>query len=375
MNPGADTVREPGSPERDGRGAGRRTLSLALAILAIAACERRRPPTEAERVGVLNWLTCVECTENERSIVVDTLGPTIIPLLDQALAGLDSSYRSNAAWGFGADWAQLPTPTVPKATYVAHFMANFDATVQRRAAIALGELGAVDILAEAIAARALRGYRQDVVDVIQRSRDLALSSQGGPPLAGDHVEVFPDSASIEVGESGLLAATVLDVANVPLPLPVTWSSSNSAVVSVSPAGDRSAQITGVAQGTATVTATASGTADATAVTVIGTAAGAYLMTIQSGNLQRAPVNQTLATPFVVRVTDANGTELSGIQVTWTVRYGGGIFVSTGQSTATTITSQFGLSSVQFRLGPGLGRVGINAAVTGASRRFTVWAVQ
>jgi len=82
------------------------------------------------------------------------------------------------------------------------------------------------------------------------------------------VELSPSSLEFEsIGSTATLSATVKDAAGVTISdAPVTWSSSNTAVVTVSSAG----LVTSVATGTATVTAT-SGSASATASVTVALA--------------------------------------------------------------------------------------------------------
>jgi hypothetical protein len=64
------------------------------------------------------------------------------------------------------------------------------------------------------------------------------------------VDISPDSALLDVGGTATLADTVRDQVGRRLGDPVTWSSSNPAIVSVTQTSDSTAQITGNAQGTA-----------------------------------------------------------------------------------------------------------------------------
>jgi hypothetical protein len=78
------------------------------------------------------------------------------------------------------------------------------------------------------------------------------------------VNVTPGSASVQVGGTTQLSATVLDANGATMSgQTVTWSSSNTGVATVSGSG----LVTGVAGGTATITATSSGKQGTAAVTV------------------------------------------------------------------------------------------------------------
>lgn len=128
------------------------------------------------------------------------------------------------------------------------------------------------------------------------------------------VSVTFGSSSIAVGDTTRATATLLDYQNRPLYRTVTWSSSNSALATVSATG----LITGVGPGTAVITAsrgykTGSATITVTAATSTG------------GSLPVASVSVSPATAAVqlggtVQLTavtrDANGNVLTGRAVTW-----------------------------------------------------------
>jgi hypothetical protein len=78
----------------------------------------------------------------------------------------------------------------------------------------------------------------------------------------------------------------------------------------------------------------------------------------SGDGQDGLVGQTLASPLVVKVTDASGDPVDGISVQWTAQ-GGGSISSTAVETGTD-----GLASVQRILGPDPGDVTTTASVSG-----------
>jgi hypothetical protein len=68
------------------------------------------------------------------------------------------------------------------------------------------------------------------------------------------VDITPNSALLNVGETAVLADSVFDRVGKGISDDVTWSSSNPAVVTVSETSDSTAQITAVAQGTAWIKA-------------------------------------------------------------------------------------------------------------------------
>src|SRR4051812_37720457 len=78
----------------------------------------------------------------------------------------------------------------------------------------------------------------------------------------------------------------------------------------------------------------------------------------SGDGQHGSVGQTLASPLVVKVTDASGDPVSGVDVQWAVQGGGSV------SAATVTTGSDGLASVQRVLGPDAGDETTSATVSG-----------
>jgi hypothetical protein len=317
---------------------------------------------------VLTWLTCVECGEEELSFVVDSLGPTIVPLLEHALAGTDTAYRANLAWQFGTAYDRNPSIAFSRDDYIARFIANYDAMVQRRAAAALGALGERRILERVLADSARHGYRSDVMQSIRR----AVAQTAGPQMqaAIATVEIVPGDVVIREGQAATLAAVVRDDNGTEISTAVTWASANPAVVAVTPLAGQQATVTGIAVGAAAVTASEPGGEVGSArVTVLEAAPADLRIVYVSGSPQAGPVDTVLAQLLVVRVVDLAGTEQAGVQVEWTFPDGGGTFTSTNSSTATSLTGGTGEASIQVRLGSTPGLTSVNASIGGAPVRF------
>src|SRR5207302_921011 len=84
------------------------------------------------------------------------------------------------------------------------------------------------------------------------------------PVPVASVEVTPATASVQAGQTVQLTATPKDANGAPLSgRTVTWSSSNTAVATVSNSG----LVSGVTPGTATITATSEGKSGTSAITV------------------------------------------------------------------------------------------------------------
>lgn len=79
-------------------------------------------------------------------------------------------------------------------------------------------------------------------------------------------------------------------------------------------------------------------------TVNAVAASANGLSLESGDGQTAPAGQALAAPLVVRVTDAFGNPIPGVEITWTAVGGGSV------SEAATTTDESGRASVTRTLG-------------------------
>ncbi|MCU0634561.1 MAG: DNA/RNA non-specific endonuclease [Gemmatimonadaceae bacterium] len=136
-----------------------------------------------------------------------------------------------------------------------------------------------------------------------------------PPGEITTVTVAPSNPSVQVGASTGLTATARDANGTPVPTTFTWSSSNSAVATVSATG----VVTGVAQGQAVITATApnavSGTATVT-VTAAPQPGVPATITVSVNSPARWPV--TFTKPAFATVRDGNGTIISPPPpLTWT----------------------------------------------------------
>jgi len=128
------------------------------------------------------------------------------------------------------------------------------------------------------------------------------------PIAVGSVTLQPASGSIAVGQTTTPAITVKDAnGTVVTDRAVAWSSSNSAIASVSSAG----VVTGVAPGTATITATSEGKSGTFSVTVTAAAVGS--ITVQPST---ASVVEGQTTALAATVKDANGTVLTDRVVAW-----------------------------------------------------------
>ena len=123
------------------------------------------------------------------------------------------------------------------------------------------------------------------------------------------VSVSPSTASVVAGRTVTLSATVRDASGATLTdRTVTWSSSNTAVATVSQSG----VVTGLAPGSAVIFATSEGQSDQAAVTVTPVPVGSVTVAPTSSTVTVGATTQLSAT-----VRDADGATVTDRVVTWT----------------------------------------------------------
>jgi hypothetical protein len=142
------------------------------------------------------------------------------------------------------------------------------------------------------------------------------------------VTVTPASVTLSaLGATQTLTAQVRDQNNnVMNGQGVTWTSTNTAAATVSPAG----VVTAVANGTATVRAAAGSVQGSASVTVAQTVSALVKV---SGDGQTALVGTALPTPLVARANDSRGNPVAGVTVNLAVTQGGGSLSAASQVTA------------------------------------------
>ena len=145
---------------------------------------------------------------------------------------------------------------------------------------------------------------------------LVVTAPPPPPAAVASVTVTPATASVDSGKTVQLTATLRDANGGTLTgRTVTWTSLNPGVATVSSSG----LVTGVKSGTANVYALSEGKSDTATITVVAPPPPPPPAPVASVTV--TPVSATVETGKTVRLTatlrDANGTTLTGRQVTWT----------------------------------------------------------
>jgi len=122
------------------------------------------------------------------------------------------------------------------------------------------------------------------------------------------VTVNPPGATVVQGDTEQLTVTLKDAHGSVLTRPVTWSSSDNAVASVSASG----LVTANSPGTATITATSEGQTGTSSVTVSPIPVASVSVTLAAATVTDAQTTQATA---VLR--DAGGNVLTGRTIVWT----------------------------------------------------------
>ncbi len=162
--------------------------AFAVATLLLAACKLSR--NEFQTLD--SWLTCDDCDSGERA-AVEAMGWKAISRLQAALvrpaAQREAVMRAKFGESYDQALMQARVPGLARKDYVNFRAANYVANYQKRAAIALADVGSLGFLHgwrarraldQAIADSASRGYRRDVMQVVH----FARATLDGPPFSG-----------------------------------------------------------------------------------------------------------------------------------------------------------------------------------------------
>jgi len=175
------------------------------------------------------------------------------------------------------------------------------------------------------------------------------------PCPVDRVEVTPQAATSQVGQTQLFTARVIDTEGSTVAgASVSWSSNNTNVATVASDG----LATGVSVGTATITASSSGKSGGATLTVEQPDASSIV--ISSGDQQTVRTGSTVPVAPSVVVRDASSQPIQGVTVSFAISGGGGSLTG---SSATTNAS--GIASTGgWTLGPTPGANTLTASVAG-----------
>ena len=147
--------------------------------------------------------------------------------------------------------------------------------------------------------RATSGSKQD-------SATLTVASPSPLPVVS--VTVTPASATVSVGGTVLLVATLKDAnGNALAGRAITWASNNAAVAAVNGTG----VVTAAAAGSVTITATSEAQSASATLAVTTVPVASVSVSPATASVQAGQTVQLTATP-----QDANGSALSGRTVTW-----------------------------------------------------------
>jgi hypothetical protein len=161
----------------------RRSFFPVTLVFALATCQRQSP---AEENTVRRWLLCDECQEGELDSVV-ALGSAVVPRLTEALHGPPERGRLNVDRQARAMFARGPQVAISEERFVDHYVKNYEAVYQRRAAIALARIDTALARINTAPARAAlldavrrdSVYREDVRRVVGQSAGVATTIAAG----------------------------------------------------------------------------------------------------------------------------------------------------------------------------------------------------
>lgn len=140
--------------------------------------------------------------------------------------------------------------------------------------------------------------------------------------------------------------------------PVAGSFSNASAVTDNTGTATTSYTLSAKPGNYTITASSPGYASTTFV-VTATVGAPTTLSLNTGNSQKAPVTSTLPLPLNVKVKDAAGVGLSGVQVSFSDGGAGGSF-----SSPAAITNSSGIASTSYTTSTVAGAVSITASTSG-----------
>ena len=283
------------------------------------------------------------------------------------LVGVVGALTASGCGGGGADVSATPVAAVELSTDAVTVRVGAEAPVVARVTDETGrELVGRPVfwsvrdtlIASVSQSGVVRGLAPGATEVsanVQGRSAVAAVTVAARTVAG--VLVDPASVQLTVGAARTLTARAVDETGATLPGAARWSSSNSAVATVTDAG----VVTAVGAGVATVTATIDGRSADVAVAV---------GLVPATSLRIAPATDTLAVGATRQLTatafGANGAALAGRSPAWTSRAPGVVAVSSsGQVTAVSAGTAVIVASLD----------GVNAEATIVVRGAVVASVQ
>ncbi len=194
----------------------------------------------------------------------------------------------------------------------------------------------------------------------------------GPGSTADSVTI-PATTTLGNGQSATITATVWQGLTPITGVPVSFESSDSALITPQSTGFSQASVTAPATGTGSVTVTARTPGGLSATGTVAWAPAASAIIMVSGNGQSVPAGSAAALPLVVKVQDGLGNPVAGIGVTFAVATGP---AGTTVAPTTATTDNLGLAQTTLTAGSSAGPITVtatSAGLTGSPISFTATA--
>ena len=157
-----------------------------------------------------------------------------------------------------------------------------------------------------------------LVTGVSKGESTIIASVGGVSASGSvlvtdvsasSIEITPNKGTLSIGQSSQLSARLKDAqGNIVAGRDVSWSSSDTAIVTVSNAG----MLTAISDGESTITASVEGVSGFATVTVSGAPVASISVSAQSASISVGQTQQLTAS-----VSDAGGNILNDRIMSWT----------------------------------------------------------
>jgi uncharacterized protein YjdB len=140
-----------------------------------------------------------------------------------------------------------------------------------------------------------------------------------PPIAGVFVAEAPVGELAVGGSMQVYATAVAANGDTITGLPASWSSSNNSLATVAPFNIFVANVSAVTAGNVSITATVAGVSGSTTVSVVPLAAATSVrLNPATVTIVAGPVGFGAGTQMALFVTDANGNQILGVPIAWSI---------------------------------------------------------
>jgi class 3 adenylate cyclase len=313
-----------------------RRLTLLVVTTVPVACNLGISQEEAGHID--RWLHCVECRDNERervSLIGARAAPRLLGYLD-----LPETFDTALVARYREQYSAMTSPSVSQSDFVERSLSAYRTSVQKRAAVSLGDIGAVTSLTTALDSAGSWALEDRVVRAL---RNGVNRTSGSLVITG--ISIRPNPIQVGVGASEVPRVLVRDDLRNPMTMAeagATVFTTDPAIATVTPAG----LIRGMSPGSTSFVVAAGALSAAVPIEVVTLP---LVLEIVSGNYQSGIVGGALADPIEVRVSDPSGGAVGGVSLDWTVVEGGGSSMIGSTSTRTDGTNSNGWS-LGLRLG-------------------------